>query len=206
MNHIYNEQTGHKETYEMLLKQDPEHWSCSMANELRRLVQGVGEQMKSGNNNIFYIKKNQIPKGCQITYCTIMCDYRPLKDDPYCVQLTVGGDRLTYDYDAGSPAASLTDAKILFNSIISTQNAKFMSADIKDYFLCSPMDRYEYAKIPFKIIPEEIRKQYNLYKLVEDDGYVYFEIRKGMYGLKQAARLAYNNLVKKLAPEGYYPL
>ena len=58
MNHIYNEQTEHKETYETLLKQDPEHWSCSMANKLGRLAQGVGERMKTGNNNIFYIKKS----------------------------------------------------------------------------------------------------------------------------------------------------
>jgi hypothetical protein len=41
---------------------------------------------------------------------------------------------------------------------------------------------------------------------VEPDGYVYCEVRKGMYGLKQAARLAFNNLVKLLAPHGYYPI
>jgi hypothetical protein len=81
-----------------------------------------------------------------------------------------------------------------------------MTADIKDYFLCTPMERFEYIKIPYIMIPKEIRLQYNLADIVESDGYVYCEVRKGMYGLKQAARLAFDNLVKLLAPHGYYPI
>jgi len=45
-----------------------------------------------------------------------------------------------------------------------------------------------------------------LYNLVENDGFVYCEVRKGMYGLKQAARLAFDRLVIKLAPIGYHPV
>ena len=67
------------------------------------------------------------------------------------------------------------------------------------------MKGFEYIKIPFRWIPEEIRIQNNLYSLVEPDGYVYCEVRKGMYGLKQAACLAFDNLVKLLAPPGYFP-
>lgn len=206
LHHLYDEITGKKETFETLRKKDPDKWNRAMGNELGRLAQGVGKRMTSGNNNIYYIPKSKIPKGKKITYGTIVCDYRPLKDDPYRVRLTVGGDKLPYFADAGSPAASLLEAKLLFNSIVSTPGAKFFSADIKDYFLCSPMDNYEYMKLPLHIIPEEIRVQYNLYNLVESDGYVYIEIRKGMYGLKQAARLAFDNLVKLLAPHGYHPI
>ena len=39
---------------------------------------------------------------------------------------------------------------------------------------------------------------------MEPDGYVYYEMRKGMYRLKQAARLAFDNIVKLLAPHGYF--
>ena len=42
--------------------------------------------------------------------------------------------------------------------------------------------------------------------MVENDGYVYCEVRKGMYGLKQAARLAFDRLVDKMAPFGYHPV
>ena len=35
------------------------------------------------------------------------------------------------------------------------------------------------------------------------DGYVYLEIKNKMYRLKQAAIIAYDNLVKTLQPYGY---
>jgi hypothetical protein len=37
-------------------------------------------------------------------------------------------------------------------------------------------------------------------------GYVYLEIWRGMYGLKEAAIIAFNQLVQKLAPAGFKPL
>jgi hypothetical protein len=154
--------------------------------------------MKSGNENIFFILRRQVPQGRKVTYANPVCNYCPH------VHLTVGGDKLPYASDAGTPAASLLEAKILFNSIISTPGARFAAADIKDYFLCSPMEIFEYIKIPFRWILEEIRLQYGLYELVESDDYMYCEVRKGIYGLKQAARLAFDNLVKLLAPDGYY--
>ena len=64
------------------------------------------------------------------------------------------------------------------------------------------MGRYKYMKIPVNIIPDTIMKQYNLAPLVHN-GYVYVEIRKGMYGLPQAGRLANDELVKHLDSHGY---
>ena len=37
-------------------------------------------------------------------------------------------------------------------------------------------------------------------------GYIYMRIKQGMYGLKQAAILAYEQLVKHLKNHGYYPV
>jgi hypothetical protein len=51
--------------------------------------------------------------------------------------------------------------------------------------------------------PEEIVDKYNLNALAID-GWVYIEIRKGMYGLKQAGLLANQLLKTCLAPFGYY--
>jgi hypothetical protein len=52
--------------------------------------------------------------------------------------------------------------------------------------------------------PEEIVHKYNLNTLAVD-GWVYIEIRKGMYGLKQAGLIANQLLQPRLAPFGYYP-
>jgi hypothetical protein len=52
--------------------------------------------------------------------------------------------------------------------------------------------------------PEEIVQKYNLNTLAVD-GWVYIEIRKIMYRLKQAVLLANQLLQTRLAPFGYYP-
>jgi hypothetical protein len=52
--------------------------------------------------------------------------------------------------------------------------------------------------------PKEIVQKYNLHAFAVD-GWVYIEIRKGMYGLKQAGLLANKLLQTRLAPFGYYP-
>jgi hypothetical protein len=53
-------------------------------------------------------------------------------------------------------------------------------------------------------VPEETIHKYNLNALAVD-GWVYIEIRKGIYGLKQAGLLANELLQTRLAPFGYYP-
>ena len=60
-------------------------------------------------------------------------------------------------------------------------------------------------RIPLKTFPKDIIEKYNLLEKVAADGYVYIRIKKGMYGLKQAALLAYKKLVNQLAPHGYSP-
>ena len=60
-------------------------------------------------------------------------------------------------------------------------------------------------KIHRKYLPQDIINKYDLEKKFHND-YAYVRIKKGMYGLKQAAVLAYDNLVKILAPFGYRPI
>jgi hypothetical protein len=55
----------------------------------------------------------------------------------------VGGGRVEYPGEVTTKTASIATAKMLFNSVVSTPGAKFMTMDIKDFYLCTPMDRYE---------------------------------------------------------------
>ena len=137
----------------------------------------------------------------------MVCDHRPLKSEPYRVRLTVGGDRLTYESDAASPAASLLETKLLINSVISqsARGCRFMTLDIKDFFLQTDMEDCEYMRIHSKYFMPDIRTKYKINELISTDGYVYCRIKKGMYGLKQAARLAYDDLKKHLTTFGYQP-
>ena len=155
-----------------------------------------------------FIHKWEVPKGKKVTYASFVMDFRPLKSEPYRVPLVVGGDRLTYDDDVGSPAASLIETKLLVNSVISNahKGAKFMSMDLKDFFLMSDMKDPEFMKIHINNFPPDIIGRYRLLEKASEDGYVFVKIKKGMYGLKQAAILAYEQLVEHLKPHGYYPV
>ena len=149
-----------------------------------------------------------MPKDRDITYATFVLDHRPLKTEEFRIRITVGGNRLSHTEDSGSPAANLLETKVLINSVISDakEGARFMTADIKDYFLATPMARPEYMKVQYKHLPDDIRKKYNLQVKVTPNNYIYIRINKGMYGLKQAAVLAYNNLQRCLKPFGYAPV
>ena len=76
--------------------------------------------------------------------------------------------------------------------------------DIKFLFLGSPMATPRYMKIKASLLPSDIIIFYNLTNKIAPDGYVYVKIVKGMYGLKEAAVLAYNQLSKFMKKYGYY--
>ena len=94
-------------------------------------------------------------------------------------------------------------AKILFNSVVSTRNAKFMTMDISNFYLMTPLKRPEYIHISIKDIPEEIINEYQLRKLVDDKGSIPIQANRSMYGLPQAGLLANELLEKRLNKRGY---
>ena len=80
-----------------------------------------------------------------------------------------------------------------------------MFADVKNFYLNTPMARYEYMRMHISLIPDEIIEEYKLLEKVDDKGFVYMEIRRSMYGLKQAGKLSNDLLVQRLAKHGYRP-
>ena len=78
-----------------------------------------------------------------------------------------------------------------------------MTIDIKDFYLNTPMARYKYMRLKLCDIPEDVTKHYNLATKVKNDGYVYIEIRRGIYVLPQSGLLAQQLPEKRLNAEGY---
>ena len=115
----------------------------------------------------------------------------------------MGGNLINYPGDCGTPTADLLTVKLMFNSIISTPNAKFMTIDIKDFYLMTPMDRFEYFRMKLELFPQDIIEEYGLRDKVDTDGNVFCEVRRGMYGLPQAGIIAQELLTKRLHQAGY---
>jgi hypothetical protein len=100
--------------------------------------------------SIVFIKKTQVPqnRAKDVTYGLITCLIRPEKiEEPNQTRLVVGGNRVHYLGNAGTPTADLLTVKLLTNSTIRTPNAKYMTMDIKDFYLNNPMAQYEYMQL-----------------------------------------------------------
>jgi hypothetical protein len=159
---IRDEERGEYLNYRQLMRH-PKHktiWNTSSANEFGRLAQGVGgkESRVIPTNTIFFITHDQIPIDRQkdVTYGSFSCNLKPNKKETHRTRLTAGGDKINYPDNIGTPTADMTLVKTLFNSVILTKGEKCMMVDIKDFYLNTPMARYEYMRLKLTDIPEEI--------------------------------------------------
>ena len=98
-----------------------------------------------GTDTIFFIEKAYIPTNQwkDVTYGLIVVSYRPEKSDPNHTRLTVWGGRFNCPGDCRTPTTDLLTVKLLLNSTISTPGARFVTIDIKYFYLMTPMARYE---------------------------------------------------------------
>jgi len=175
--------------------EEKEHWEKANDEEFERLHK---------TDTIRVINKNNIPSNRTVAY------YNPqvkLKTDSYGRQIfrirgTIGGDKIDYPGLVTANTADLKTIKLLINSTISSKDAKFMTLDIKDFYLGTILPRKEYMRISAKQISAKYVEEHNLEgKCVE--GYYYVEISKGIYGLPQAGQLAQAKLIKLLHTHGY---
>ena len=65
-----------------------------------------------------------------------------------------------------------------------------MTLDIKNFYLNTPLARYEYLRLKLSNFPDDVIEEYNLKENTTKDGFVYVEIGKVMYGFTQAGLLA----------------
>ncbi len=63
------------------------------------------------------------------------------------VRGTIGGDRVDYPGPVAASTADLTTIKLLLNSLVVSDDAEWMSADITDFYLGTPLPRKEYMRI-----------------------------------------------------------
>ena len=204
---VVHRETGETITNYRKLIKDPlyrEVWMTAFGKEFGNLAQGDRRTGTKGTNTVFILGHDEIkniPKDRVVTYGRIVIDYRPQKDDPNRVRITAGGNLISYPGELTTRTADLTTSKVLWNSVLSTKDAKYMCVDISSFYLTAPMERYEYMRMPLEIFPEHTIEQYDL-KNKAKNGWVYLEIRRSIYGLPQSGILANRLLRKRLAPTG----
>ena len=123
----------------------------------------------------------------------MVCLVGPEKSDPNCTRITTGGNFIFYPGEIDIKTASLDIFKLVINIFLSRKDTKFVTFDISNFYLQTPLGRPEYVRIKFLDISQDFVDEYNLLAFVRD-GWVYFQINRGVYSLPQSGILA-NNLL-----------
>ena len=81
---------------------------------------------------------------------------QPKKAKPNQTQFTVGGDRINYLGKVATPTLEILVAKMLFNSVISTKGAHFMTMDIFIFYLMTPLHQPEFIWMKLSDILDKV--------------------------------------------------
>jgi hypothetical protein len=182
-------------------------WEAAMSLELGKLTKGNVTTTLTGTDTMRFISIREIPAQQKITCTKIVCADRPERTPPIRVRVTIGENLITYDGATSTKAAELPTSKIFANSVISTPGCKFMTVDVKNFYLNTarmPEKDFAYMKMPMNVIPDDIKTHYKLNKL-EHNGAIYIEVSKGIYCLPQVGKLANEQLIRHLQPFRYAP-
>ena len=95
---------------------------------------------------------------------------------------------------------SMPNAKLHINRTISDAHLddRYLGINISSFYIGTDMPYHRYMQVhPYKI-QKEVWDEYDI--KMSPDGFANLEIRKGMYGLKEAGVLAFKKLLKLLLP------
>ena len=73
-------------------------------------------------------------------------------------------------------------------------------------YLNTKLPKPQYMRFHISVIPSKVISFYNLHKKTNLNGWVYVCIKNALYGLKEAGKLANDDLKKNLARHGYLPV
>jgi hypothetical protein len=155
-------------------------------------------QNKKSHNTIKFIFQHKVPteRMKDVTYGQFVCTVRPDKAEPNQTRFTVGGNRINYPGEDTTLTMEMLVAKMLFNSVISTKGARFMTMDISDFYLMTPLHCPKFIRMKLSGIPNEVIEEYKLREKATKNGSIYIKAKRGMYGLLQSGLLA-NELLGK---------
>ena len=115
-----------------------------------------------------------IPRDRVITYARIVVDYRAQKKDPNRVRITAGGNLLKgmYEGELTTHTSDLTTSKIMWNYVISTPRARFVTGNASNCYLATPLEKFQYLRIPIELLPQEFIDLYQLQDKVKNGFYI----------------------------------
>ena len=102
------------------------------------------------------------------------------------MRITAGGNLIAYPDKLTTRTADLTVSKIMWNSVLSTDRARYTTLDIANFYI--PWDTMSmYMKMPLNIFSQHVKEQYDLDNMA-CKGYVWLDILSESYLWPTASR------------------
>ena len=92
----------------------------------------------------------------------VVCEVQPTKEDPNRTRITIRGNTIAYLGNTGTNTGSLELVIGVFNSVCSQKNANFLTADLANFYLKTPLNFPEYVRICINQTPQEFIEEYTL--------------------------------------------
>eukprot|EP01034_Spumella_vulgaris_P028005 gene28005-34797_t len=146
-----------------LAKKGPnkQRWEIAEAEEIRRLV---------ASGTIRFIHFSDKPADRTAAYYNPQVKVKIKEgEEIFRVRGTIGGDKVDYTGDVTALTAEMPTIKLLLNAAVS-EGAEWMTADIKDFYLGTPLPRKEYMCITRRHLPADIIAEYQLEQYMHNDG------------------------------------
>jgi hypothetical protein len=190
--------TGKLLNYRQLMRsaKHRQAWSLSSANKFGRLANGIGGRIKNPTNTIEFIFQHKVPteRMKDVTYGQFVCTVRPDKAEPNRTRFTVGGDRINYPGKVATLTAEMLVAKMLFNSVIFAKGARFMTMDISNFYLMTPLHCPEFIQMKLSDIPDEVIKEYKLREKATKNGSIFIKANAACMDYRNQAYWQTNSL------------
>jgi hypothetical protein len=169
------------------------------------LANGIRGPIKNPTNTIEFIFQHKVlaDRIKDVTYGQFVCTVRPEQAEPNQKPFTVGGDKINYPGKVATLTTEMLVTKMLLNSVISTKGVRFLTMDISNFYLMTPLHLAEFIRIELSDIPDEVVDEYKLREKATKNGSIHIRAKRGMYGLPQAGLFANEILKKHLNKHGY---
>jgi hypothetical protein len=174
---VMNADAGKLLNYRQLMRcaKRKKAWSLSSANKFGQLANGIGGRIRNPTNTIKLIFKHEVPKEQKrnVTYGQCVCTVWPKKAEPNRARFPVGGDRINYPGKVATPTAKMLVAIMLFNSVISTKGARFMTMGVSNFYLMTPLHRPKFIRMKLSDIPDKVIDKYKLKEKATSHGSIF---------------------------------
>eukprot|EP00804_Cyclotella_cryptica_P026917 CCRYP_014747-RA/>CCRYP_014747-RA protein AED:0.44 eAED:0.44 QI:0/0/0/1/0/0/3/0/248 len=150
--------------------QNPQHSKYKMdrsrlaADEFGHLAQGVG------NHNMTFQKTDNTMSPIAALFATYKLK-KQLSTKQVLLPLRTGAITHTT-----TPTPKMLVARVLFNSVVSTPGAGFVTVDISNFYLMTPLLQPEYIRIKLSNLRQKIIDQYKLQDKVNRHGMIFVTI------------------------------